>query len=185
MWLRLCGGDLAVLDNAYHAQPMPIRIHNVGRYGLSTDYANLNLGGVAWPGANRALYFPVRIPRTFPVARGFVIQNGNAAGTQDIGVYDQAGNRLTNIGATARSSNVCQHFDVTDVVLGPGVYYFALLGSSTSGTYDGLSMDARYLRAHGVLQEDVGATSLPSTMTPATVGQGTVPIFGFTSSATL
>lgn len=174
-----------MLDNAYDAAPMPLRILNVGRYGLSTDYANATLGGTAWPSANRALYYPVRIPRTFPVARGFVLQNGNNSGTQDIGIYDLAGTRLTNIGATARSSNVCQYFDVTDVVLSPGVYYFALLGSATAGTYDALGLDTRYVRAHGVLQEDVGASTLPSTMTPVTVTQGSVFIFGFTSSATL
>jgi len=166
---------------------MPLHVLNVGRFGLTIPmYAQNNLGGKTWPTANRALYWPVHIPSPFLAARAFHCQAGNNTGNVDIGIYDINGNRLVSTGSTARgSTNVAQYIDITDTWLSPGDYYWAMVGSSTSGQTNGVSASAPLLRADGCLKEDLGATTLPSSMNPATFADADVIFMGFTQSATL
>jgi len=167
---------------------LPLHVGNIGRFGpILSMFTTNNAGGIAWPANNRALYFPIHLPAPFLVARGYLINDGNATGNVDIGVYTIGGTRLVSSGSTARgSTNATQYIDLTDTWLSPGDYYWALVGSSTSGVYTGVAAaSATVCRADGILQEDLGATTLPSSMSPAAMATANIPLFGFTQSATL
>lgn len=180
------------LAQVAQAIPSPLHVTPFGRWSdiglmirqISSPPANPASG--AWPANNRALYIPVRFDQTMVYARFFTNNGSNAAGNEDIGVYDSTGTRLVSTGATARSgTSQLQFIDVTDGVFPPGAYYLALVLSSTTGTMIRSSLGTTQCRELGILQEDLGGTTLPSTMTPAAAGQGYIPMFGFTSSATL
>lgn len=167
---------------------LPLHVGSIGRFGpILTMYTTNNAGGIVWPSNNRALYFPVHLPAPFLVARGYLVNDGNNTGNVDIGVYTIGGSRLVSSGSTARGgTNATQYIDLTDTWLGPGDYYWALVGSSTSGVYTGVAAaSATALRADGILQEDLGATTLPTTMSPAAMATANVPLFGFTQSGSL
>jgi len=169
------------------AAPLPLHIVSTSRYGAVVNMFHGDLvNGAAWPANNRALYVPVRLPMAALVARMLLANAGNITGNVDLGVYDEAGTRLTSAGSTARSGvNTVQYLDVTHVQIGPGVYYLGIVASSTVGTFNAIVTTVAINRIEGVLAEDLGATTLPATMTGVTVTQAYVPVFGFTQSATL
>lgn len=167
---------------------LPLHVSNLGKFGtILAMYAGQNASGFAWPANNRAMYFPIHLPAPFLVARGYLVNDGNNTGNVDIGVYTVGGTRLVSSGSTARGTgNAIQYIDLTDTWLSPGDYYWALVGSSTSGSYTGLvTASVAVARAEGVLQEDLGGTTLPSTMSPAAFTGSTFALFGFTQSSTL
>jgi|KBSSwiStaDraftv2_1062776.scaffolds.fasta_scaffold22086_4 hypothetical protein len=166
---------------------LPLHVGNIGRFGpILSMYTTNNAGGAAWPANNRALYFPVHLPAPFLVARGYLVNDGNNTGNVDIGVYTIGGTRLVSSGSTARgSTNATQYIDLTDTWLSPGDYYWALVASSTSGVFTAVASGVSQCRADGMLQEDLGATTLPSSMSPAAIATANIPLFGFTQSATL
>lgn len=167
--------------------PLPLHITTVGRFtavrpmlnfGLTPQFAN---GG--WTANNRAIYMPVTIPQRFTVAR-FCSPNGNPAGNSDMGLYDWMGTRLLSTGTVARAgTNVVQYFGVTDQSFSAGRYYIALVLSTTSGSiYAAVADQQSYMQIAGVLQEDLGSTVLPVTMTPAIYASTVAWCFGFTQS---
>ena len=170
--------------------PLPLRISSVGRFSDSIDMQLFQIGpswaSQAWPSNNRAIYAPVSIPARFTIARFFVVNGTNATGNVDVGIYDAGGNRLLSTGSTARSgTSVIQYIGVTDTSFPAGKYYLALVGSSTTGQYFRTMTNSAFIQISGWLLEDLGATTLPATMTPtASVNSGTFA-FGFSQSDTL
>jgi hypothetical protein len=82
---------------------------------------------------NLAVFVPFSVPEPITITKlGWV--NGTAvAGNLDAGIYDTSGTRLVSSGTTAQAStSTAQVVDVTDTILGRGVYYLAL-ASDTSG----------------------------------------------------
>lgn len=174
------------------SRPVPLPLHitphgrwnDIGRMIRFTGVANPANG--AWPANNRALYIPMRFDQPVPIRRAFSSNGTNAAGTEDIGIYGDDLALIASTGSTARSgTSVLQFIDIADLILAPGTYYWALVLSSTTGTLQRSALAANQCRQCGVLQEDLGGSTLPSTMTPALAAQGYVPVFGFTQSATL
>lgn len=117
-----------------------------------------------------------------------MVANGsNLTGTIDVGLYDSNGNLLFSLGSTARASaSAVQYIAATDRSFPPGKYYLGMVASSTTGTYSALAFANQYeARACGALQEALGSSVLPATMTPASYGQIQCFYFGFTQSDTL
>jgi hypothetical protein len=55
-----------------------------------------------------------------------VLNGATASGNMDVGIYDYAGTRLVSSGSTAQSgTSAFQDFDITDTLLGPGIFYLA------------------------------------------------------------
>lgn len=149
--------------------------------GLNPGFSS---GG--WPANNRAEYYPITLPAGFTVSR-FMVTNGNATGNIDIGLYDASGSRLLSTGTQSRTgSSVVQYYTVTAQAFPPGNYYLALVVSSTSGNvFAAVGSSAINTQCCGVLQEALGGTTLPTSMTPARVASPNGWHFGFTQSATL
>lgn len=176
-------------ENIY--QPTPIHVCSLGRYNsLPWGVTLLGTGGIsaaAWPVNNLAVYTPISMPVAFTIARFMVANGSNTTGNVDVGIYDFAGNRLLSTGSTARTSaSAVQYLGVSDTVFQAGQYYLALVGSSTTGTYMQSTLSSA-LRARllGVLEEQLGATTLPSTMTPVVYARTSVFQYGFTQSDSL
>lgn len=171
-------------------RPLPQHILSVGRFnGIANLIDAQTLGGfsgVAWLGNNVAVYVPLTIPQRFTVAR-FMISNADADGNIDIGLYNAAGTRLISTGTQTRTgSSVVQYYGVTDQSFPPGNYYIALVVSTTGGQVFGVNLNDQYLvRSCGVLQETLGSTVLPASMTPVSYTLLTNYWFGFTQSDTL
>lgn len=155
-------------------------------YGNFSASAMSGRGGFAFSSAavssaNRAVFLPIRIAQPTLVKKLFWMNGGGVAGNADIGVYTLDGVRLSSAGTTAQSgTNAIQEVNVTDFVLGQGIYYLAFVASTTT--------TARYLqgrisnnvpqgKALGELQQ-AAALPLPTTATFATTSGNVFPVAG-------
>lgn len=165
--------------------PLPVSISSFSEFAVeypayrSIGIAN-NPGSGNWPSANLAMYIPVHIPFTFPVARCFW-GNGSVGGANvDFGIYSVDGTRLASIGTTAQSGTSTAQYATISYVMAPGTYYFGFSCSGTTNTvYLQTSMTAVGGRVLGMLQE-ASAVPLPATMTGVTFAQTVYPICGVT-----
>lgn len=174
----------------WRPSPAPFHVTSIGRYSsvgniiLVTAGANFSVAFTSWPSANLAIYVPIQIPCRFTVAR-FMSANGNVvAGNLNMGLYSTSGKLLCSTGAIAQAgTNVVQYIGITNQSFPMGDYFMALLASSTSARLNGASINTQYFgREAGLLQEAVGSSTLPATMTPAVYAQAAVPAFGFSQS---
>lgn len=139
-----------------------------------------------WPSANRAYYIPFRLNRTITVKRLFAL-NGTASGNFDIGIYDEFGTRIVSTGSTAQTgNNLCQSVDITDTQVGPGRFYFAAAGSTTSVSMAGLLSTALTANIDEPLMNcyvQASALPLPASATFATSPSNYMPIVGLSTVA--
>jgi hypothetical protein len=172
-------------------RPAPLHIITAGRFGSMSEI--LRLGGSwgfaasNWGTANLARYYPVTIPNRFTVAR-FMSPNNNATGNADIGLYGANFARLLSTGTAARSgAPAVQYIDVTNQSFPPGLYYLAMVCSSTtSQVFTTAAASLSQVRMTGALEEALGSTVLPATMTPVTTtSTGNIQVWGFTQSDAL
>lgn len=133
---------------------------------------------VAWPSANLAIFVPILIGE-YCIAYKLVVGAGStSAGNFDAGIYDSSGNRLVSIGATAKGSATEHVLNITDTVLGPGLYYLAMSADGTnnysmvnpSGTSP---IPLQKARLYGTLE---AATSYTLPATASMVARTTAPI---------
>jgi hypothetical protein len=104
---------------------------------LSTATSQLGLNQVApastaWPSANLAIFIPIRVPVPVTVYKMAIGAGATAAGNFDVGIYDSSGHKLVSSGATAKGSSTEHIIDVTDTVIGPGLYYLAMSADGTN-----------------------------------------------------
>jgi hypothetical protein len=140
---------------------------------------------LTWPAANRAILTPFRLSGRYTAQRMFWV-NSNTTGTADAGIYDPSGTRLGSVGsATARTGAVQGAALSAPVQLDAGLYYFALLCSSASGTFLGVSLSAGFITPQcvGMASVDVGAATLPATLTLAAYTDAIVPLVGMSAYA--
>lgn len=140
----------------------------------------------AWTTANDAIYIPflVQAPCT---AYQMAIENGaTVAGNVDLGIYDVNQVRLVSIGSTAMAGvSTIQTFNITDTVLGPGVYFMAFASDSTTATFVGMPAGtAQWLRSYGV-QQQATAFALPATATMATPTRTVVPSLAIATTSVI
>lgn len=161
---------------------------HVGSLAASTcnlgEFSVLNFAAAAWPAANRAIFVPFVLD-VAELAQQMFWENGAVAGTSDIGIYDELGNRLVSSGATTNAGTI-QVANIADTSLAPGVYYLALLASTvTTQTYWSGAVNVSALRAAGVRQQDVGAATLPATATFAALASSYLPFMGVSFQSVL
>jgi hypothetical protein len=119
----------------------------------------------AWPSANLAIYVPVAIPTRCVVFALWFAGGSTGTGNVDMGLFDATGAAVISVGAVAKaaSSNE-QRIDVTDTVVGPGLYYIGISSNSGTDTFYRQSSPAPIQTARGLLTE-AAAYPLPSTAT--------------------
>jgi len=142
-----------------------------------------------WPVGNAAFYVPMWLPWPYQVKRVFWY-NGSSVTTVnvDFGIYNADGTRIYSTGSTARSGVSASQFvsPGTEILLLPGRYYFAHSCDSSTVNRGGVAATSGTvgrLALGGILQENLGAVTLPATMTPVTVANVYIPLCGVTRTA--
>lgn len=152
----------------------------------AAELAVLNYAAAAAPSANRAIYIPFNVDIEI-TAKQMFWENGAAAGTTDVGVYDGTSlKRLVSLGATSNSGTTIQIGNIADTTFGPGLFYMAWLPSTvTTQTYWSAAINAAHLRACGVQQQAVGSATLPDPAVFAAVASAYLPFVGIAFQATM
>jgi hypothetical protein len=132
----------------------------------------------AWPAANDALFVPVVNKQTVLIKRLYAINGGTVSGNIDVALLSKGPRLLRSAGSTAQSgTNAPQFFDVTDIVIGPGIYYLSVALDNTTGTLFRGNISLRYLQAIGMAKQASGF-AIPSAPTLATVTANYLPLIG-------
>lgn len=150
----------------------------VNSVGAEINNSNSITQSAAWQVANTGVFVPVRVFQPITVVKMAIIVGATNTGSCDVGIYDPAGNRLVRAGSTALgTASTVQTFDITDTALDPGLYYFALALTSTSGTVFQSAPGNLYMRAMGCFTvASAFSTGLITPVTYASVN-GTVTRF--------
>lgn len=118
----------------------------------------------------------------YQMALTVAVQSGNL----DVGIYDANANRLVSAGSTAVGAAGMQIVDITDTLLVPGTYFAAMCVDNTTASFTrSTNPDVQTMRVCGLQQQAVGAVTLPSTATFATMGNAYYPALtvSFTAAA--
>jgi hypothetical protein len=149
---------------------MPISAwYEMRRFSLSQGTNMIEQSGIAsagWPAANRAIYMPFMLEEPMYVIEAMVHNgSGPSTGSYDVGIYSVEGVRLVSSGLVAQSGADPQTIALTDTWLDRGVFYMALMATSTSTTVFRFSGgDAQDWLLWGAFQEATGGT-LPAVAT--------------------
>lgn len=168
----------------------PASFESIGQALTNVGVTMSSAASGAYPSANVAIYVPFVATCRFTARRLFLYNGATASGNLDLGIYDASADnaprrRLVSSGSTAQSgTNVLQLVDNTDLDIGPGLFFLAIVLDNTTGALFCRVPTAEFLRAFGVFQE-ASAFPLPATATPATMAQAYMPYFGLSSSAVL
>lgn len=156
------------------------------RHGLAVGSRAVAAGSAqfastAWGTANLAIYTPILLPYTYTIKNFFVYNFATVAGNVDIGIYSEDLSLIFSKGSTAMAGASTMQFFSCDLMVPPGTYYIGFVSSSTTATFGAAAVgSATRERYMGLLQQALGATTLPNTITPAAVGQARIPQVGFT-----
>lgn len=164
----------------YHAQRPELSTLSFQSVGMAIVGGNAGAPASAvWPAANLAIYTPFVLPEPATLTALWLLNGATATGNVDIGVYNSSFTRLISSGATAQSgTSAVQFFDVTDTLLPRGVVYLGISLSSGTATTIRYGAGIQGLcSALGMVQQST-AHPLPSTATPATMGQAYIPVAG-------
>lgn len=155
---------------------MPIESRNVlGTYNAVNNFFG-TWGSATWPAANEAIFVPVRLTEP-AIFRKIAWANGAAvSGGVEVGVYDHKGTRLVSLSGSQSGINSIQSVDITDLLIGPGLYYLALLLDNTTGTTRRLSLSQAAFGQIAGLALQASASPLPATATFASFTRTYVPL---------
>jgi hypothetical protein len=132
----------------------------------------------AYPAANTAYFYPFSMAAPALITKLVAYNGATASGNLDLGIYAEDGTRLVSAGSTAQAgTNTLQVVDITpDVLIGPGVFYFAIVLDNTTGTIFRCAVaggPAQYVAMLGGAQM-ASAFPLPATATLASLATDTV-----------
>jgi hypothetical protein len=160
-------------------------IDTSGYYGAS-GVGVQTLASAVFPTANKVLYIPFRIPTPVKVLQLYVVNGGTVSGNVDIGIYSRDGTKIVSSGSTAQASiNVRQLFNITDTLLGRGVFYLGLTLSNTTGTFSRSAIPLGVLQLMGCLTETTGGFGLPANATFGTYVDAYFPQCGLLAQSVM
>lgn len=138
--------------------------------------------------ANAMLAFPFCLEVATTIQKGFLLNGTAGGGASEIGIYDDAFNRLctTNTFTPAVNSVPTSQAMATVVTLPPGLYYGALAhGATTTGQlfrWSVATIGIGLWQSLGCFRQAAvtpGSPGLPATATPADITTISFPVFGF------
>lgn len=142
----------------------------------------------AWPAANLAIFFPLKVQQLTTFTKMLLFCGSTVAATNvDGAIYDRTGVKLTSdVHAAQGSANTVQLLDWTDLTLGPGLYYAALVLDTGTGTVFRATAGTVYTGAQAGLLEMASAYPLPPVATFANYTTADyLPVFGPASRSTI
>jgi hypothetical protein len=164
----LLGGDTLAIGPTH-----PLAL---GGYGIQLG----STGGAAWPAANRAIFYPLRVGRPTRLGRLWVFNGATPSGNFDLGVYDKNGNRLVSTGSTAQAGVSAMQVLTPGTALVPAqeYVYLALAFDNAVALVNRLAPTlVQALQMGGCAQMDA-AFPLPAVATLASLGTAYLPYFG-------
>lgn len=169
----------------------PPFLHTWSRHSAVWEIRNATSGGAAaasltFATGNQARAVPIHNPWWYPVRRVFWVNGSAVTGTRDFGIYtrDSSPRKIYSTGSTAiGSASVPQYVTPTAFWLPPGDYYFIFNCSATTNAIFGLAFTAALQRYGGVVQQAVGAVTIPDPFVPAASTVAGLGIWGVTSTA--
>ena len=139
------------------------------------------IASAAWPTANKALFIPFKLTRPITATQMFVYNGTTAQDNFDLGIYSVDGTRLVSAGATVQANaSVIQVVNITDTLLGPGLFYMACAFEGTTSTVIRTTLTASKGKIAGIT-EMANAYPLPAVATFATLTTSVLPIIGLTT----
>lgn len=137
--------------------------------------SSIAASSVAWNSANYAVYVPLLLATSVTVYKITMGDGTLTGGNFDVGIYNSIGTKLVSSGATARAgASQEQVIDITDTVIGPGLYYVAMSADGTNNYIMINSTNTQLTRMCGVLGQ-ASAYTLPATATFAAASQSRIP----------
>lgn len=147
-----------------------------------TDRRDQNVSpaaGAIWGTANDAVFVPFEIDQEVTVIQIHIMVT-TTGGNVDVGLYDEFGVRLVSNGAVATAAAGIQTFNITDITLGPGRYFFGISCSLTTPAFlectPLLGASANGATIVGA-KRMATAHPLPATATYAVMTRTTLPMF--------
>lgn len=135
-------------------------------------------GSATFPASNDALFVPFCLQQHVLIKRLYSVNGTAVSGNIDVGIYSKDGAKIVSSGSTAQSgTSALQFFDVTDFVLAPGCYYFAVALDNTTGTLLRANPSLARVQAIGMAKQASGF-ALPASATLATVTAAYLPLIG-------
>lgn len=153
-----------------------------------SQFPDTTMASGLWESANLALYYPISVPTTCVVRRLWWANGTSVSGAVnvDVGVYSDSNfkpaTRLVSAGSTAQgTASQVQFVDCTDTVLSPGLYWLAMVtSSSASGNYMRTSIATGH--DHAMRMQQSSALPLPSSATPIESTNTRYALFGFSTT---
>lgn len=182
---------LAHSAHPFEMAPMvgPSSIH--GYYGELMDNSATSTSS-AYPSANRAYYYPIRVSQGCTAKRFFWLNGTAVSGTNSVqmGIYNDndAGTDgpgtavILGTATTQASTNVVQFDDITDTALSPGRYWLAFWCNNTTSTFFRHAPAATICHMTSNYAEVNLTTGLLSTATPAQTAPNII-ICGFATTS--
>ena len=161
-------------------------ISTLGMLG-ALPLTNGSFASGTFPTAKKVLYVPIRVPVPVLVDQLFVMNGSAVSGNVDVGIYTLAGTKIASSGSTTQAgATQKQLFNVTNFMLGRGVYYMGVSLDNTTGTLTRISaISAAVLRAMGLLTETTGSFGLPATASLGSYADAYLPIMGVLARSVL
>jgi hypothetical protein len=132
----------------------------------------------AWPLANLALFIPFSLGEPITALRMYLYNGNIVNGNVDIGIYSEDGTKLVSSGSTVHAGlNNLQEFNITDTIIGPGIFYMALSFSGNVATVSRFNLVTMLSSVVGMAQME-NAFPLPANAVFATCAYGFIPIMG-------
>lgn len=108
-------------------------MYSLGGVAMATSLGSSNS---SWPANNNAYFIPFSLPAPFVVRAGFWHNGATTSGNVDFGVYDLGRSLIVSSGSTAQGTvSVPQIVTLTETILAPGAYYFALSCDNTTSVF--------------------------------------------------
>jgi hypothetical protein len=153
--------------------------------GMPLFLQSASIGSNAWGSANTAMFIPFRIASIMKVAKVYWYNGSASTDHADFGIFDDQGNNLGSLGATAVSGSNARQEASLSVTLAPGNYYMGFVCNGTTASFKSFSITppAGSLRCAGILQM-ASAYTLPSSVTYAANTLSVLPVIGITANST-
>lgn len=157
--------------------PMPV-INTFSDVSLGVLKAIRKIGledavSTTWPSANLAIYIPFYLSLPILVKQLFVENGVAVSGNIDMAIYSadavtlNPSVKLTSaVNGAQVGISAHQIFNITDVLLGPGLFYFAVVLDNTTGALQAIAVGSLVVAATFGVCEEASAYPLPAVATP-------------------
>ena len=176
---------ISVVEPLVTIHPWSLESMGTGIIGLG-GVTLISVTSAVYPTANLALFIPFVLTKPKTVLQLFSFTGGTKSGNIDMAIYSEDGTKLTSAANVAQGTiNVLQVFDITDIQIGPGVFYLAVVLDNTTGTLRRGILTVNIMGASLGMAEMAAAYPLPATAVFAQITGNYIPLIGLSTRLVL